>query len=233
MPLLPLVFVGGLGVPVLLELVDVLFRRGRLSKYTVIVLAWLAGIYLIGLVVLSPWGLRFEDRSFDWATTFATGSALSINARSCGLPLVSAGAVSRVGQWMLIVFMSIGAAPAGAAGGMKVTALYHAWRGTKRAIRGEAVPRIAGVAIGWVFGYLAIVFLVLLGLLASLPEMMPDRLAFLAASAVGNSGLSHEPVVLTGAGLWVVVLGMLIGRAAPLLVIWYVAGLGENLDVGL
>ena len=71
------------------------------------------------------------------------------------------------------------------------------------------------------FAYAAIVFVILLTLLASLPEMAADRLAFLAASAVANCGLSHEPVVLTGAGLWISVMAMLIGRAAPLAMVWW------------
>ncbi len=150
LPLLPLALVGGLSIPVLQELVDFVFRRQKLSKHSVIVLTWLAGIYLFGVLVLSPWGLRGSDGGLDWKTTLATGSTLSINSRSCGLPLTSPAVVSRAAQWILIVLMSIGAAPGGTAGGLGVTTLYQAWRAIRRSLRQETGVRIGGIAITWI-----------------------------------------------------------------------------------
>jgi trk system potassium uptake protein TrkH len=138
-----------------------------------------------------------------------------------------------VAQWLLIGLMLIGAAPAGSGGGMKVTSLFHLWRGTRRALNREGGLRITGIAAAWIAAYLAIVFLTLLGLLATLPDMPADRLVFLAASAVGNVGLSHDPLAVTGGGLWIMCLAMLIGRLAPLAVLGWAAASVEDADVGV
>jgi Trk-type K+ transport system membrane component len=163
----------------------------------------------------------------------ASGSVLSINGRTAGLPIVSTATLPRVSQWLLIALMSLGAAPAGAAGGMKLTALFHAWRGSRRALCAERGLRITGIAATWIVTYALVLFLTFLALLATLPEMAADRLAFLAASALSNCGLSPEPVVLTGGGLWTLVAAMLVGRAAPLLVLWWVAQTAADVDVAV
>jgi Trk-type K+ transport system membrane component len=55
----------------------------------------------------------------------------------------------------------------------------------------------------------------------------------IAASAVGNVGLSHEPLSVRGVALTTLVLAMLIGRAGPLMVLWWAAGTCEGADVGV
>jgi trk system potassium uptake protein TrkH len=161
----------------------------------------------------------------------ATASALSVNSRTCGFPFWAAGALPRPGQWLLIVLMLIGAAPGGAGGGLKVTALFHFFRGTRGALRRETGRRVTGIIAVWIATYAGLVLLTLLGLLASLPDMPGDRLLFLAASAVGNVGLSHDPVSVADVGLMVVSLAMLIGRFAPLAVLWWIARTTSDADV--
>jgi Trk-type K+ transport system membrane component len=129
--------------------------------------------------------------------------------------------------------MLIGAAPGGSGGGMKVTALFHLFRGVRRSLRREVGLRITGIAGTWVAGYFLILLLTLLGLLSTVGEMPADRLVFLTASAVGNVGLSHDPLALTGGGLYVLDLAMLIGRLAPLAVLWWIAATTEDADVAV
>jgi trk system potassium uptake protein TrkH len=193
--LLPLVVIGALGVPVLLELVDLIFRRRPLSRHSLVVLALMAACYLVGLLALTKWSPHFT-------ASLATGSALSIDARTGGLPLASAASLARASQWILILLMLVGGAPGGAAGGLKVTALFHAWRGTRRALAGEVGARVTGIAATWITAYGTAFLAIVISMLAFLPEMAADRLVFLAASALSNCGLSFEPVVLTGGGLW-------------------------------
>ena len=226
--LMPLAFLGGLGIPIILELTDAIFRRQSLSKHARIVLLLSAVIYLVGLVALMPWG-----GSSSFADMLASGSVFSIDSRTCGLPVAAVSALPRAGYWAMILLMMIGAAPAGTAGGMKITALYHGWRGTRRALRRETGLRITGIAATWIIVYVALVFATLLTLQASLPDVSTDRLAMLAASAVGNVGLSHEPVTTTGMGLATLSVAMLIGRAAPLLVLWWAAMTCDDADVGV
>jgi Trk-type K+ transport system membrane component len=68
-------------------------------------------------------------------------------------------------------------------------------------------------------------------LLAASESESSDRLLFLAVSALSNVGLSHDPVSMTGPGLVVLSMLMLIGRIAPLTILWWVAAGGEQSDV--
>src|SRR5439155_3764067 len=103
----------------------------------------------------------------------------------------------------------------------------------RRALRREAGSRISGIAGAWMAAYLLLVLATFLSLLASMPETSSDRLAMIAASAVGNVGLSHEPLSLTGQGLNTIVIAMLLGRAAPLAVLCWAAATTEDADVGV
>ena len=226
--LLPLIFLGGLSIPVLMELGDSIFRRRRLSTHTLTVLSLSAALYLAGLILLFPW-----SGGVDGTTRVATASALSLDARTCGLSFVTIGSLPRATQWLLIVFMMIGAAPAGTAGGMKVTALFHLGRGTRRALARERGLRITGVAAVWIVSYLALCFLTLIGLLATLPELPADRLVFLSVSAISNVGLSHDPVSVTGGGLAILSGAMLLGRLAPLGMLWWVVMTTDDADVAV
>ena len=229
--LMPLAMIGGLGVPVILELSEAIFGRRKLSMHSSTVLALLAGVYIVGAIALTPWE-HLLGGSFK-AGDVAVGSAMSLNSRSCGLPLMSLAELSRGATWVIMLLMLIGAAPAGAAGGMKVTALFHLLRGTRRAWRGEPGLPITAVAATWIVLYILLVFGVFLALLATLPQMAAERLAFLATSAVSNVGLAHEPVALAGPGLWVLSAAMLIGRALPLMLLWWVARNVNEVDVAV
>ena len=225
--LMPLAFLGGLSIPVLLELTDLMFLRRPLSLHTRIVLAISAALYLIGLIFLTPW-LRTHV-----STAVAAGSALSLDGRSVGFPLYALGTLPRVSQWVLIVLMLIGAAPGGAGGGMKVTSLFHLVRGTRRALARERGLRITGIAAVMISSYLLLVLATTLGLLATIPEVPGERLLFLAASAVGQVGLSHDYIAFQGPGNYVLSAGMLLGRAMPLVILWWAVRTTDDADVAV
>src|SRR5207247_4710743 len=111
--LLPLAFIGGISVPVVMNLADTLFRRGALSRHTLTVLSLSAGLYLAGFILLLP-----GTSSVDGTNRVVVASAMSLDARSAGFPFVAIGSFSRAAQWMLIVMMLIGAAPGGRGGGV-------------------------------------------------------------------------------------------------------------------
>lgn len=225
--LMPLAFLGALSIPVLLEVTDLMFQRRPLSLHSRVVLAITAALYLIGLACLAPWGRT------DPATALAAGSALSIDGRSAGLPLYSLGALPRVAQWVLIALMLIGAAPGGAGGGMKVTSLFHLFRGTRRALGRAVGLRITGVAAVMIIAYLLIVLLTTLALLAAVPEIPGDRVLFLATSAVGLVGLSHDYVAIEGPGNYILSASMLLGRGVPLMILWWAVRTTDDADVGV
>jgi Trk-type K+ transport system membrane component len=225
--LMPLALLGGLSVPVLIDLYDAALRRRRMSTHTRTVLALTAGAYLLGVVLLTPWWVK------ALSTAAAGGSVMSLNARTLGLPFASISMLPRVTQWLVIVFMLIGAAPAGTAGGLKVTSLFHLWRGARRALRREPGLRITGIAMVWSAAYLLLVLLTMLGMLATLRELPADRLLFLSVSAAGNVGLSHDPVSMAGPGLIVLSASMLLGRLLPLAVLWWAATTCEGVEVAV
>jgi trk system potassium uptake protein TrkH len=231
--LMPLAAIGGLSVPVLMEVFDASFGRRAMSIHTLIVLALLAAAYILGVALLSPWWQHAGADTTTFASKLASGSALAIDSRSTGFPLVSIANLSRPQQWLLIGFMLIGAAPASAAGGMGVTVLHHFFRGAARALKRQPGLRITGIAAIWIVIYLILVGLTLLALLGTVGDQPADRLVFLAASSVGAVGLAHEPITITGPGLYILSTAMVLGRTAPLLILWYAAKTTNDADVGV
>ena len=229
--LLPLAFIGGLGLPVLMELFDraTAGRGGRpLSIHTRTVFVTSAVLYLSGtliyLALLSP--RRIPEHSGDlarWQEALASSSAASLNSRTAGFAFEFAAGYPRTMQWVLMVFMAVGANPAGTGGGVKATTVAQLASGVRGALRGQAPTRPFGIAACWVCLYGAIVFCGLLLLLWRVPDMSADRLLFLSVSAASNVGLSQDPVSMTGPGLYTLSAVMLAGRVAPVLVLWWMA----------
>lgn len=233
--LLPLAFAGTLGLPVLMELFDRLTGGRRLSTHSRTVLSLAAGFYLLGFLLIALLhGTRPSSNpgAGDWRHTLALASAFSIDSRSAGLPFELAGAFSRPAQWVLIALMIVGGNPGGTAGGIKTTAVYHLLAGFRNNLRGRHLPRAFGIAGCWVTAYLTIVAVGFLLLLRSEPDTA-DRLLFLTVSAAGNVGLSHDPVSITGNGLFTLSALMLAGRLAPLLVLWWMASTPEDDSVAV
>jgi Trk-type K+ transport system membrane component len=223
--LLPLAALGGLGVPVLWELAHRL-RRGSasLSAHTRTAISWSAAVYLAGgLLLLLGWWFANQIDPTPWPALLAHAGGQAINTRSAGFAFSMATYWPRTVQWVAIALMFIGAAPGGTAGGLKVTTLAVLSLGARRSLRGEPAGRGMGIAMAWTAIYLAMVAITLLLLLSTEPQMPADRILFLAVSAVGNVGLSHDPVTVSDAGLYVLSATMLTGRVAPLLVLWWMA----------
>jgi len=60
--------------------------------------------------------------------------------------------------------------------------------------------------------------------LASLAPAVPaDRLLVLACGALGNVGISHEPIGITGPSLFLLSAAMLAGRLLPLVMLAWMA----------
>jgi Trk-type K+ transport system membrane component len=231
--LLPLAVLGGLGLPVLMDLTNWMFGKSDLSTHTRTVLKLSALAYLLGFLVLVV--AQFPAASSGgwpaWRATFASCTTAAINTRTAGLPLQSPAAFTGAGQWVLMALMAIGAAPAGTAGGLKLTTLFHLTGGTRQLLRTGITKRITAIAIVWA-GIYAITLFIGMALLAACDSVTTgDRVLFLAVSALSNVGLSHDPVSMTGPALIVLSGLMLIGRIMPLAVLWWVARTGEPVDV--
>jgi trk system potassium uptake protein TrkH len=231
--LLPLAVLGGLGLPVLTDLASWVFSKGELSLNSRTVLKLSAVAYLAGFSLLlaaqipaagaGGWGA--------WRDTIASCTVMAVDTRTAGLPVQSPAAFTGAGQWVLMALMAIGAAPAGAAGGLKLTTLWQLAGGTREVLRGGIARRVTGIAIVWV-GIYGVTLFVGMALLAACDSVTAgDRVLFLAVSALSNVGLSHDPISMTGPGLMVLSALMLVGRLTPLAVLWWLARAGDDLDV--
>lgn len=231
--LLPLAVLGGLGLPVLIELRNRTFGGSCLSKHSRVVLALTGLAYLIGFaaLVLAQAPVAGPGGWPAWRNTLASCSVAAVNTRSCGLPFQTPAAFTAPGQWILVGLMLVGASSAGTAGGLKLTTLWNLFAGTRDVLAGRAVPRAMGIAVVWCGVYLTSLFVGVMLLLATDSQIPGERLIFLVASALGNVGLWHDPVSITGPGLFVLSLLMLIGRLAPLGILWWMAETTRGAEV--
>jgi Trk-type K+ transport system membrane component len=229
--LLPLAVLGGLGLPALMELWDAVVGRAKLSQHSRVVLSWSAGVYLALFVVLillqtpAPFG--------DAKPILVSAAEQSLNSRSAGFAFEYASALPQAITFVLVLSMIIGASPGGTGGGMKVTALAVVADGTRSVLKGNPPGRRFAVAILWMAIYLGLLAIVTVALLMTDPEIHLDRTLFLAASALGNVGLSHNPIDASSNGIYVLCAAMLVGRVAPVLMLWYVIDTTPDANVAV
>jgi trk system potassium uptake protein TrkH len=231
--LLPLIILGGFGLPVLIELTDRAFGGPPISRHSKMVILLAAGTYLFGFValVLAQLPAAVGGGWGAWRSTLASCSVQAINARTAGLPFQSPAVFTAAGQWVLMLLMLIGAAPAGTAGGFKTTTLFQLGQGISHAIKGKPVSRVTGIAAVWLAAFFVALFIGILALVQLVPQIAPDQLVFLACSAIANVGLCHDPVSITGGGLFVLSGLMLFGRIGSLAVLWWLATTVEGTDL--
>jgi trk system potassium uptake protein TrkH len=223
--LLPLAVVGGMGVPVLMEIVDRTFRRtGRLSEHSRAVLLATGGLYLLllgaFLLAQAHGAIQAGNWALNWRQSLASSATTAINSRSAGFPFEFAYAYPRAMQWLVLGAMFIGASPGGSAGGLKGTTLVVLFCGMRDALLGRPVKRTLGIAIAWCGIYAAIVAIPFLWLIAISPQIPADRALFETVSAAGNVGLSYDMLAMEGGAWFAVSAAMLCGRMLPLALLW-------------
>ncbi|MCY2952305.1 MAG: hypothetical protein NTU53_10050 [Planctomycetota bacterium] len=223
---LPLSVVGGLGLPVLMEMWDVAKGRRGLSVHGRVVVVMTAGLYL-GVFVLC-FLLQWLDAGtgLGWREVIGLAGSSSVgavNSRTAGFPFQFVQDMPRGMQWIVILAMMIGGNSAGTAGGLKTTTVAELVRGVGGALRGKGVGRSFAVAATWLWVYVGMAVVVLMLLLATVPQVAADRLLFEAVSALSNVGLSHEVIMIVGPGLDILGAAMLLGRLVPLGILWWMA----------
>jgi Trk-type K+ transport system membrane component len=234
--ILPLAIAGSLGLPVLMELIACLTRRGGpLGRQTTAVLSWYAGVYLITTVLLFIFCSTAPSISAadNFVSIFSTSSTLSANARTLGFPFLAVGGLARAMQWILIAAMAIGGAPASTAGGIKVTALSELTRGLRQSLRGERPSRATAIAAMWCGIYFLATAAALLVFLTITPEVPADRALFHIVSAISNVGLSFDTISTVGGGLYVLTATMFFGRVAAWLVVWWQADTADEEQIAV
>jgi trk system potassium uptake protein TrkH len=236
--IVPLAVLGGLGLPVLMEIFDAIRGRKRLSRHARVVLVMSAGIYLAGAAVLLL--LQFPD-SVPKDSTLARqlhdplllSSTISLNSRSLGWPTGSAAGWSRSVIWITLLLMLVGASPGGTGGGLKGTTVFELFRGVGCALRGWAASRMFGIAAMWLAAYLLLILGTTMYLSATEPQIPSDQILFIATSAVTNTGMSFGPISIAGQGLYTLAGAMWLGRILPLAVLWWAALTTRDGDVAV
>ncbi|CAN5616706.1 TrkH family potassium uptake protein [soil metagenome] len=234
---LPLAIVGGLGLPVLIELFTCVFRNTALSKHTRTVLMASAAAFLVAFVACAWFAMPDQaigEISADrWRQGLSSGLIAGVNTRTAGMPIEYVYDYPRAMQWLLIALMFVGGAPAGAAGGLKVTTLVVLFSGARRALRSESPGRSFGIAIAWLAIFSLLIFFSMLWLLQSAPEISSDRALFITVSAASNVGLSPDPLSITAANGYAISMTMLLGRMFPMGVLWWMASTTRDAEIAV
>ena len=242
--LLPLALLGGLGLVVLLDVIDAVFRGRKLSRHSRVVLQMTAALFLIGVIGcvllqvmdLGSFGWRSSKDSwlpslreyFPEIVTRAT--VTSINARTAGMNLFPI-AYPRSMAFFIMLLMMVGASPAGTGGGLKTTTLYELCTLPIRLLRRQPLSRTTGIALTWFGIYIIALLFFQILLLWAEPEMPGDRLLFVTISALSNVGLSHDTVTMTRSSLVLVSAAMFFGRITPLLILWWMSDTTRDADL--
>lgn len=221
------VILGGLGFPVVFELVRAWRRPGEWSVLTYLTLGVSGVLLALGTVVFTV--VEFSNPRtlgpLDWPGKLLAAFFAAVMPRSGGLNSVDIGAMSSESLLTTDVLMFIGGGSAGTAGGIKVTTfgllafvLWAEMRGEPKVHVGRRrIPEsnqrqaLAVALLG--IGLVIVSTLVLL----SLTEQPLERVLFEATSAFGTVGLSTGLTADLGrAGHLVLVVLMFIGRIGPL-----------------
>lgn len=233
--MLPLSVVGGMGLPVLLDIWDAARGRGRLSAYSRTVL-WMTAVMFMGgyallLVARYLTAPLLPDDAAGWWKFLASTAGQSLNSRTAGFAFSWAQDWPRGMMWMAIPLMAIGANPAGTGGGLKTTTLVSLWRAGRSILRGESPPPAASAALAWTGIYAALAGLVFLLLLWTQPQHQADRLLFETISALSNVGLACDTIYAVTPALDVLTAAMLLGRVMPMLMWWWLATRSRGSDL--
>ena len=242
----PLIFLGGLGFGVLLNLSDVASDRikrrfwslrnpsavfqleapKRILLQTKVVLTVSVALILAGAVLIKLFETFRAGPNPDhtWAVAFFQ----SVTARTAGFNTVDIASMSASSKLTLIFMMFIGGSPGSTAGGIKTVTfavvLMVAWATLRKRRDVEMFNRsIRLVVLGRAITVILLFLFVLLAAASCLtiternnPFTLMD-IYFESASALGTVGLTTGITAsLTTAGKWIIILTMLIGRLGPL-----------------
>lgn len=228
--ILVLIVLGGIGFPVLDELVRHLGARllrrrpERLTLHTRVVLGT-SGILLAAMALaygVLEWPRAFGPLSFG--ETLGAALFQSAASRSSGFNVVDVGAMRPATLLLTCLAMFIGGSPGSCAGDIKTTTLAVLFAGLRSELRGTAPrlldralrPETIRRAMGVSFLSIAIVSLGLFALLL-VDQHEPLALAFEAFSAFSTAGLSTGITAeLSVSGKLLIAVMMYVGRIGPL-----------------
>jgi len=227
-----LIILGGLGFPVLRDLMAAATRRRlgeaharRLRTQTKVVLATSATLIVVGAALFYLLERKGQLAPMPPGQRVLAAYFQSVTARTAGFNTVDIGKVGVPALVLLMGLMFVGASPGSTGGGVKTTtaailiqALRAAFRGrTQVELFQRTVPLlVVRRAIALVVLSELVLGVVLLGL-TSVEKQPLDTVAFETVSAFGTVGLSAGATGrLTTAGRLIITALMFVGRLGPL-----------------
>ncbi|MCU0506876.1 MAG: potassium transporter [Anaerolineae bacterium] len=147
-----LIILGGLGIPVLADLLTWPRRRRRLMLHTRVTLVVYAALILLGALGF----LLAETRAGGTLTTTPFGRSVeltvfqSISARTAGIAaLPSFENLTPASQWVMMALMLVGCAPASMGGGITTGTLAVLALSFWAYVKGYPAAVVGGRTIGW------------------------------------------------------------------------------------
>jgi potassium uptake TrkH family protein len=231
LPIALAVILGGLGFPVLLELLRHRTRRRLTGRrtwtlHTRMTLLTTVVLLLTGTVLtcLLEWTNPGTLGRFDWDEKLLNGFFHSAMSRTAGFNAVDIGAMHASTLLMTCTLMFIGGGSAGTAGGIKVTTFAVLAAAIAAEVRGEPNSTVMGRRLApHVLRQALTVALLAVGLvigatlaLLTVSSAPMEAVLFEAVSAFGTVGLSTGITAdFPDSGQLVLVLLMFVGRLGP------------------
>ena len=217
-----LIILGGIGFPVIKEVLHKKFRVKKLSMHSRVVISVSTILTVVGMLLL-----RLTE-NISWLGAFFT----SVSARTAGFSTCPLSDFTNAGRVVMLFLMFVGASPGSTAGGIKTTTLFVLLQGIKSSATNRSekafhysVPENAfkKAAVITLIG-IAVVTAGTFVMSAAEPSLALSDILLEVVSAFGTVGLSTgiTPTLSLGSKLLSMVI-MYIGRLGPLTIatMWY------------
>lgn len=229
LPLATATIVGGLGFPVIMQILKHAPRLRRFSMHTWLVLVGTAALLLIGTVAIAllEWDNPGSLGSLSPGTRILESFFHSAQTRTAGFNALDIGQFQPETLLVMDVLMFIGGGPAGTAGGIKITTFGVLAAIILAEVRGDPTVTLFGKRLSRAVHREAItVALLAVGLcfaatlaIMHLTDFDHDRVLFEVVSAFGTVGLSTGITASVGTPSQLILIAlMFIGRVGPITV---------------
>ena len=229
-----LIIIGGLGFVVYQDILNKK-RFKYFSLHTKLVISSTAFL-IIGstiLFLMMEWHNPDTLGSLDTAGKLIAANFQSVTPRTAGFFSIDQGSLHPASLILTTVLMFIGGAPAGTAGGLKITTLIALIFGTVTSIRRKSDSKMFGrrlphdtinKAITIFFLSIAWISLVVFALSISDSQLALSDIVFEVVSAYGTVGLTRGITpMLSVFGKAIIAFTMLFGKLGPITMVYLVA----------
>jgi len=235
--MMALIFLGGIGFPVLYSLYSLSSKKesGSLALKFQTQLVLTASFVLI--VIGAAFFLAFEWHhslvGFSFKRKLLIALFQAITPRTAGFNTINIGVLKDVTLLLLVVLMFIGASPGGTGGGIKTTTMAVVLFTIKAIVKREPEVGIFRRSVSWnvvskafAIFFLSLSLIIMVTLVILEIESLPlSKVLFEVVSAFGTVGLSTGITpILSKSSKVILSIVMLIGRVGPLTLVLAMAG---------